>query len=539
MLLELRLKDFVLIPEARLPFEPGFIVLTGETGAGKSLLLQSLKLLLGARGGGHLIRAGAKEAVIEAVFDAAPLRERLSSLGFSPAEEVVVRRVITPERSRIYLNGSPVTAQMLANLTRGLIVLVGQHEYHLLDRAEERLAFLDAFCQLEDLLSRYQEAFRRLRELEEAHREFSARLRQLVKERDYLAFQIREIEEVDPRPGEDEELEAEAKRLKNLERLKELSRNVANDLSQAVGALSQARKDLLRAQELDPAFESLRERLDGLYYELEDLAGEVSSYGSRLHEDEGRLEEVENRLHQLRRLKRKYGEDLTQVVQELKRLKRELEDLESGEERLAEIEAELEKARAQVFELGRKLTERRLSGAKELSETVSRLLPSLALAGARFQVEVKRGEEPRERGFDRVEFLVATNPQSPLRPLSQVASGGELSRFFLALKVAAREKDTALLLFDEVDAGIGGETAHQVGRLLKELSSRQQVICVTHLPQIAALADQHFVVEKVKEPARAETRVRRLTTREERLRELARMLGKPEALELASTLFAG
>ncbi len=535
MLLELRLKDFVLISETRLEFAPGLIVLTGETGAGKSLLIQSLKLLLGARGGAHLIRPGAKEAVLEAVFEGHFWAERLASLGLPSAEELVIRRIITPERSRIYLNGSPVTAQMLAKLTQGFIILAGQHEHQLLARPEERLAFLDLFSETQELLLAYQEAYRRFRQAEAAYQDLLLRRQQAERERDFLAFQIREIEEIAPQPGEDEELEAERQRLRNLEKLKDLSQKVSGDLSQAARLLAEARRTFLRILELDAGLSGLEERLEGLYYEVEDLSQEVSAYSRGLQGEEGRLEEIENRLYQLKRLKRKYGLDLNQVLKELARLKEELAVLERGEERLAELESELTKAREEVYALGRKLSEKRQQGAKRLSELVSKRLSSLAMPEARFQVEVKRLEEPKETGFDQVEFLVATAPQSPLRPLSRVASGGELSRLFLALRVATSTKETSLFLFDEVDAGIGGETAHRVGELLKELSRQQQVICVTHWPQIAALADQHFVVEKVRQEGEVETRVRALSPEERRL-ELARMLGGPETVNWAQEL---
>ncbi len=535
MLLQLRLKDFVLIAEAELEFAPGLIVLTGETGAGKSLLIQSLKLLLGGRGGGHLIRPGAKEAVLEAFFEGRWLAERLTSLGLSPAEEVVVRRVITAERSRIYLNGSLVTAQMLAELTRGLIVLAGQHEYQMLAKPEERLAFLDTFSGLQALVESYQDSYRRFRELEKAYQELARRVQQAEKERDFLSFQIREIEETAPHPGEDEELEAELRRLKHFKKLKESSQIVSAELLQAVEHLARARRELFRILDLAPELASLGERLEGLYYEVEDLGQEIASYGAQLQGDERRLEEIENRLYQLRRLKRKYGPDLAQVLEELERLKRELATLESGEEQLVALETELAGRKEELYTLGRELSRQRREGARRLSEEVSASLASLGLAEARFRVEVKSLEEAKETGFDRVEFMFASAPQSPWRPLSQVASGGELSRLFLALKAASARGETALLLFDEVDAGIGGETARRVAELLKELARNQQVICVTHWPQIAALADQHFVVEKVREGEEIRTRVRALAP-EERSLELSRMLGGQEALDLAQRL---
>ncbi len=535
MLLELRLKDFVLIPEARLSFAPGLIVLTGETGAGKSLLVQSLKLLLGGRGGAHLIRPGAQEAVLEAVISGKPLAQKLEALGLSGQEEVVLRRVVTPERSRIYINGSPATAQMLARLTEGFIVLAGQHEYQTLNHPEERLKFLDAFARHTPLVEAYREAYQRYQECLLAYRDFVEKMRHALKEKDFLAFQIQEIEEVAPQPGEDEALEQEARRLRSLSKLRDLLSQGSSEMDQVLEGLSRVRRLVGEAERLDQALKQTWERLEGLYYEAEDLHAELAQYLAGLEGDERRLEEIEERLYKLRRLKRKYASDLSGVLEELERMKRELASLEVGEERLAELEADLAQAQETLLARAQELSLSRQEAARALTQEIQRLLGALALGGSRFQVEVRRLPEPGALGFDRVEFMVSTNPKSPLRPLTQVASGGELSRFFLALKTVVSQDQTPVLVFDEIDVGVGGRVAHQIGKLLKDLAQRQQVICVTHLPQIAAQADQHFVVEKLQSEEEVTTHIKPLD-QEGRLHELARMLGGSEALELAQKL---
>lgn len=544
MLLELRLKDFVLIPEAHLIFAPGFTVLTGETGAGKSLLMQGLSLLLGARGGSHLVRPGATEAIIEAVIAGGELlAERLSEMGYEPAEEVVLRRMISPQKSRVYINGSPATLQMLARLTEGLILLASQHEHQLLAHPEDRLRLLDQFAGVDALLSRYKEAFFAYREALRDYQALSEGLGRLEKERDFLRFQIEEIEAVAPLPGEDQALEEERAILRNMAKLKALLGQAVETLEVGVSTISQARKNVSSAAVLDIRLKHLSERLEGLFYELEDLSFSLQDHLGGLSPDEARLEEIEERLDKLHRLKRKYGGNLEEVLAQLETLKAEYHRLEHGEENLKALEASLKEREEAALRLALKLSERRREAAGRLSQVVKARLTSLGMSEARFLVEVQSAS-PEARaltatGLDRVEFLVATNPQAEPRPLTKVASGGELSRIFLSLKTALSEDQAAqVLLFDEVDAGIGGLTATKVGEMLKELARHQQVICVTHLPQIAALADHHFVVEKESDAREARTRIR-LLCREERIEEIARMLGQKEARELAAKMLEG
>ncbi len=541
MLVELRFKDFVLIPETHLIFAPGFTVLTGETGAGKSLLMQGLGLLLGARGGPHLIRPGAEEAVVEAVIAGGEvLAERLSEMGYEPTEEVVLRRVITKTKSRIYINGSPATLQMLSRLTEGLILLASQHEHQLLANPEDRLRLLDRFTGVGELLARYQGAFKAYRETLQEYQALAEKLGRLEKERDFLRFQIEEIETVAPVPGEDKALSEEREVLRNMARLQELLGQAVEDLEGGLSATSRARRNLSLAAEFDHRLNPLVERLEGLFYELEDTLFSLRDHLGGLSADEARLEEIEERLDKLNRLKRKYGQSLEEVLAQLKALKEEYQQLELGEEGLRELEATLKEREEEALSLAKELSAKRKEAGRRLAQAVMERLAALGMAEACFRVEVKSGKTEAAAlgplGLDRVEFLVATNPKAEPRPLTKVASGGELSRIFLSLKTALSEDQKAqVLIFDEVDAGIGGLTAAKVGAMLKELSKHQQVICVTHLPQIAALADHHFVVEKESNAKGARTMIKALSP-EERVEEIARMLGEKEARELAARM---
>jgi len=541
MLLELRFKDFVLIPEAHLILAPGFTVLTGETGAGKSLLMQGLSLLLGARGGPHLIRLGAEEAVVEAVIVGGEvLARRLSEMGYEPVEEVLLRRVITKTKGRVYINGSPATLQMLSRLTEGLILLASQHEHQLLANPEDRLRLLDQFAGVGGLLARYQEAFKAYRQVLQEYQALAEKLGRLEKERDFLRFQIEEIEAVAPVPGEDKALSEEREVLRNMARLQELLGQAVEDLESSVSATSRAKKNLSSAAEFDHRLDPLVERLEGLFYELEDTLFSLRDHLGGLSADEGRLEEIEERLDKLNRLKRKYGQTLEEVLTQLEVLKEEYQQLELGEEGLRELGFTLKEREEKALSLAKELSVKRKEAGRRLSQAVMERLAALGMAEACFVVEVKSEKAGAAAlgpwGLDRVEFLVATNPKAEPRPLTKVASGGELSRIFLSLKTALSEdQKTQVLIFDEVDAGIGGLTAAKVGAMLKELSRHQQVICVTHLPQIAALADHHFVVEKESDAEEARTKIKALSP-EERVEEIARMLGEKEARELAAKM---
>ena len=538
MLLELRLKDFVLIDEARLLFEPGFVVFTGETGAGKTLLVKGLHLLLGARGGPALIKPGAREAILEAVFSVGEeLSQKLEEAGIAPGDEIYIRRIIGRERSRAYVNDSPVTLGFLADLAQDLLVVASQHDHQSLNRPEERLRMIDAHGGLFELRAKYQGLYERYRQIEREYQALQQRLQELLKEEDFLRFQISEIEEIAPQPGEDVEIEQRLAELKNLARLEEDVKASLREFERALSAWGSGRKALERAASISKGLEKLASRAETVFLEAEDLLFELQEFARNLTPSEGELERLEERFYQLRRLKRKYGPTLEDVLTHLEKAKKELETFSHGEESLLQLEKELADIREELEALAAELREKRLEAAQRLAREIRQYFEELALTGMRFEIVLEKGELSWQ-GTERAEFLVATQPQAPLRPVAQIASGGELSRLFLALKTAtASDTSGQTLVFDEVDVGVGGETASRVGRLLKKLARKHQVLCITHQPQIAALADQHFLVEKNLSTAEASTSIHRLEA-EERVREIARMLGGAEAEDLARRMLA-
>ncbi|WP_456431062.1 DNA repair protein RecN [Thermosulfuriphilus sp.] len=533
MLKELHLRDFLIIRQANLSLTPGLVVFTGETGAGKSILVQALKLLLGGRAPGELISPGAKEARVEAIFEVD--REtvaRLKAADLPVEEELLVRRVIGQGRSRAYINDTPVTVSRLAEIVGPLVAISGQHEFQRLLSPEDQLALLDAYAGLgkelkayRDLFAAWHKVLRELKELEGQERQ---------RELDFLRFQIKEIEEAALRPKEDEELLEKRRRLKALGRLRDLSQlsydilyaGEGSLISQA-GRLRQCMRELCR---LDEATSSLIDTIEGLYYQLEDIALEVRNYLEGLPEDAHDLEAIEERLAQIETLKRKYGPTLEDVFETLTKARERLASLENLEENRTQIQGRLKILEGRLQEEANRLHAARQTASQKLSRIITKELADLGMTEARFVVRLE--EAPLgAKGLDRASFLIQANPDLPLRPLAQVASGGELSRIFLALKVALAERSTpAVLLFDEVDTGIGGTVARVVGQRLKRLARIHQVLAVTHLPQIAAFADQHFLVSKERTKQGTSTIIRRLKD-EDRLTEIARMLGRPEGTE--------
>ncbi len=545
MLKELHLRHFVIIRKASLSFSPGLTVFTGETGAGKSILVQALKLLLGGRAPAGIISPGAKEARVEAIFELEPeTASRLKQADIPVEEELYVRRLITEGRSRAYINETPVPLGRLTEIIAPLVAISGQHEFQRLFSPEDQLDILDTYADLKRELQKYQSLFaswkKTVRELADLKQRGQEREREL----DYLRFQIREIETASLKPGEDEELLEQRRRLKVLGRLQNLSAQAHQllyaDKRAIIETLAELKRILHDLSQLDEAVRPLAEAAEGLYFQAEDLALEVRGYLQGLPEDALGLEEIEDRLAQIESLKRKYGPRLEDVFETLKKAKERLSELEALELNLPLLEKKLKTLREDLDREAEKLHQARQTAAEKLSQRVSTELSSLGMPPGSFQIMVKK-TDPGPMGADQVEFFIQANPDLPPRPLSRVASGGELSRIFLALKVVLAEAGTpAVLLFDEVDTGIGGVVAQAVGERLKRLSRIHQVLTITHLPQIASFADHHFLVSKKATSEGTITTISPLQP-EERLLEMARMLGRPlekEALEFAKKLIA-
>jgi DNA repair protein RecN (Recombination protein N) len=540
MLTLLRISGFALIDELELPIGPGLTVITGETGAGKSILVDALGLLRGGRGSTEVIRSGRDEAQVEAVFElpaGGEIRRALEEDGRSADEGLVVRRLIARSgRGRIHLGGSLATAADLAGSVGKLIDITSQHDQQSLMDPESQLAMLDAFAGNGDTLVEAAAAWQALAAAEADLAAFDADARTRAEREDLLRFQLSELEEAKLAPGEDEALRAERERVKGAEKfLAACSRGEETLYSgedAVAGRMAAVARDLSPLAQLDAALAPLVERLRDAQAVVEDVASDLGRYAGNIRFDPQRLEDLEERLFLIGRLVRKHGGSVAQVIERREAISRELATLGSFEEGLEARRAAVAAARARMSALADTLGERRRKAARALARKIDETLRELALTDARLPVEVESREELGPKGRDRVRFLFAPNPGEEPRPLARIASGGELSRVMLAAKQALAKADQGLTyVFDEVDTGVGGGTAEVIGRKLKAIAANRQVLAVTHLPQIAAFADQHVMVTKETTKTRTTIRVDVLEG-VERTIEIARMLaGKPPSRE--------
>jgi DNA repair protein RecN (Recombination protein N) len=538
MLKLLRINNIALIPSLEVEFGPGLTLLTGETGAGKSILIDALGLLLGDRASPDLIRSGEERAAVEAVFDVDGASALLEEHGLSSdGDEVVIRRELQASgKGRATVNGALVPVSLLRDLAPRLTVIHGQHEPQGLLDPSTHLDLLDHFAGADDGRP-LAEFFRDLRAAEAALERLRGDRREAERRREMLEFQAGEIERAGLAAGEEEALRVEKARQANAGRLAALSGEAYGLLYDDEGAaLSRLGLVFRRVEDLaaiDPSFRGFLDARAGALAPLEDLALRLRDYKEQLEVSPGRLDEIEGRLATIERLKKKYGATAEEVLAFGERCRRELDLLASPEEQERTLEARRERLASTYLERARALSKRRRAAALELRRKVQAELAQLAMEKTRFEVAFTPADpearvdpaEWTERGLERAEFLLSPNPGEELRPLARIASGGELSRIMLGLKSVVRSDSPGLtLVFDEVDAGIGGRVAEVVGRKLKAVAARQQVLCVTHLPQIAALADQHLAVRKKVEKGRTVTLVERLAE-DAQVEEVARMLG--------------
>jgi DNA repair protein RecN (Recombination protein N) len=544
VLLELHVENLLLIEQARLRLAPGLNVLTGETGAGKTVLAHALDLLLGGRARPGIVRPGASEAYVEGVFElTAEAREHLGDrLPDDAGELVLARRVGAEGRTRAYLNGRSAAVGELRELAAGLIVFYGQHEHRKLTLASAQLDVLDGFCgsAQQERRRAYATAWERARELRASLEELRTRAGARDRELDLLEFELAEIDEAAPSEAEEEALAAERARLRNLEGLRSAALTGAEALAPESGGpgaaflLAEAARELDALRGVDSRLDELAERARAAHLDLEDLGGELRRYQQEVEGDAGRLEEVEGRLAALERLKRKHGGSVAAVLEHAERCRARCDELAGAEVALESAQAELAEAEAELSELATALGKARRAAAPRLGEAVRGRLGELAMEGAAFSVALEPREEPGPAGAESVEFRIAPNPGVPEGSLRDIASGGELSRVMLALMGVATEGleeapgDPPLLVFDEVDAGIGGHTARAVGERLRALAGGRRVLCITHLPQVASLADRHFRIEKDVGADPAAASVSELRS-DAVVGELVRMLGADES----------
>lgn len=534
MLVELRIRNYAVVEDLSLTLRPGLNVLTGETGAGKSIVVDALSLLLGERASSGVVRAGADRATVEAAFDVSgmeALQARLDELGFPPEDgQLVLRREVAAEgRNRAWVNGSPATAGVVGELGTSLVDMHGQHEHQTLLRQVEQRTILDAHAGAGGALARVAAAHAAVRtRLQELH-EREARSEELKEREEFLSFQLQEIDAANIREGEDEELEAEADRYAHLEELLAGAGAIHEELYGGENAVSdriaEARSQLTRMTRLDPALEELVRLTDEAYHAVAEAGRRIGDYASGVEHDPARLEEIRERMDALFRLKRKYGPELSNVLETAREVREELGELEDAAHDVDRLRAAVAEARAELIEAAAQLSTARESAAGELAESVRAVLPDLGLTAAEFEIRLRPLDEIGAAGAEAVEFLVSPNPGFEPMALARIASGGELSRVMLALKSTLADVDRVpVLVFDEIDAGVGGVVATAVARKLSEVAERHQVLVVTHLPQLACRAGAHLLVEKKQGEENTIASVRPLDG-EDRVAEIARMLG--------------
>ena len=536
MLRTLRVSDLAIIDEIELLFEPGFNVLTGETGAGKSILLHALDVTLGGRPDADLVRSGADEAVVEALFTGvpSPAWEPLAEAGIrrSDGDELVIRRVIAAGgRSRAYVNGSLANLALLRELAPHLVRVYGQDEHQALRRVEGHREMLDAIGGLGSTVEEMRRRHQCFATAKQALEERRSAKQASVERAELLRFQLEELSSANLQAGEDVTLASERTRLQHAEKLCTLvnaaEASVYSGDNAAVESIGRALTIIREAERVDDGLAGPRVLLESALAELEEASGALSRYSRTLRPDPARLDVIEERAGELARLKRKYGGAIEDLITRRDALIRDLAEAEGNDDTMKALVAETESAEKDAIAWAKRLAVERRRVAHSLERSVATELNALALEGARFQVRFaeSEGRPLSGTGWDDLEFYLAANPGEELRPLARVASGGELSRIMLALKtLTAAEDRSASLIFDEVDAGVGGAVAEVIGRKLRQLGSRRQVLSVTHLPIIAAFADHHIGVTKHVQGGRTLSSARPLSNTE-RVVELARMLG--------------
>lgn len=553
MLLELSIRQLAVVESVRLSFRQGFHVLTGETGAGKSIIIDALSLIAGGRGASDLVRHGSEKAEIEALFEFAPghpVWETLDQLGIDayPEEHLIIRREVSSQGKSISrINGQLVNLSMLREVGEWLINIHGQHEHQSLLKAERHIQWLDLFggSALQTAKQRYGESYRKFKQLNKEIKQMMDSARQALQMQDLYRFQVEEISAAQLKPGEDEWLLEEKRKLGNAEKLTDAVSSAYEALygsGNAVHEISKAEQKLEEMVHVDRAsLQPLLEQLRNAYYQLEDAAHQLRDYREQVEFNPERLDEIEQRLDLIGSLKRKYGQTVSDIISYNEKISSELVLLENEEESVSKLQQEAEAEREKLVVYAQELSRLRSKTAKKLAASIESELKDLHMERTRFAVQIDRwsGQSNNDghdyaftsSGMDQVEFMISANPGEPLKPLGKIASGGELSRIMLAMKAIFSKIDRIpVLVFDEVDTGVSGRAAQAIAEKMSLLSASCQVFSITHLPQVACMADAHFLIYKEVDKKRTFTRVQDLDE-EDRARELSRMLGGVEVTE--------
>jgi len=543
----LRIKNLALVEELEWQMAPGFIAVTGETGAGKSIIIGALQLLLGERADKSLIRTGTDLCTVEAVFsgrDLQKLNPLLVEAGIEPCEnDLIIKRSFSATAgTRQFINGSPTTLSILKNLGDELVDLHGPHDHQSLLSPETQLSLLDSFARAQEQLDEYRKHYRQLQTLLAEHTALNTAETAREQELDLLRHQINEIRSANLVADEEEEIEKRYKLASNSKRLIELASAVANKLSEAddsvLSQLAETQRLLRELEKIDSSIAQFSSAHAASVVELSEIARALSAYAEKLDLDPQQLAALEQRISLFETLKRKYGGSIAEVIAFGERATERMRKIEGRDAELDRLAKEIENVRGQMNRAGKALRTLRVKAAPKLSETIRRNLRDLGFRQSECEAKFSALDEPRASGFDSVELLFSPNPGEPLKPLRAIASSGEISRLMLAIKSALAAHDAIpLLVFDEIDTNVGGEIAHAVGAKMRTLGRNHQVICITHLPQVAVTASSHFVVTKEVIRSRTYSQLREVSGKG-RQEEIARMLGgkSESALKLAASL---
>lgn len=547
MLSELNIKNFAIIDDLTISFHEGLNILSGETGAGKSIIINALNLILGGRPSASLIRAGASEAEIQALFhvpdNSRPL-EIINANGISTDDGIIIRRIISSTgKNKIYINGRLAPVQILSDISEHLASISGQHAHQLLMKDEEHIEILDSFGNLGIEREAYQRLYSEIIPMAEEVERLKQLSRSKNQQNELLLFQKSEIEAADIKPAEDEELSRERQKLKNAVLLQQTTYECHTGLysgqNSAYSSLMEIRRQLEKAVKADEDLKSFIEKTDEIIFRIEDFSSELQAYQNKIEASPERLDEIEARLDLITRLKRKYGGSVDSILSHLDSISAELEDLGDVDEKIKKLEAAISSKLQNLKGLAITLSEKRKKAAQDLDNSIENELAALNMKGTSFHTRISEltsspmpssmcresGLNLNNLGMDRVLFMIAPNKGEDLKPLSATASGGELSRVVLAIKAAmTSDGQIETVVFDEVDTGIGGATAEAVGEKIAGLSTGRQVICITHLAQIAKFGHHHFLIEKNIEGERTATSIKKLSD-DERIDEIARMIG--------------